>query len=306
MPAVPIVDGRAVGIGEVPKIDGFSNGIGDLNLLISDVPIATPPFSQVVQTLSKKLVTQVGGLMPEMGVYQIYVGTGEMPYQVLRWELPRPITVEEMHTISLLVSDAYQSDVNAYNTSTLGWKKIAKLCDFSGKRMHSGTHGVYFGVHNYYTSAANGVTVYRKFKNAREAEYFRSEYPIDFLSMQHKTTGNVSTCIELHDHGVGEKRNGLGQDSFLMLVTQISHLLAKKEVIKSKPLMAEIYRQLNRIGTRIIDRSDLFGMNDALEAVEKTILLPLQHPEKAKQFSIMPESVLLVGVPGVGKTYLEH
>jgi len=306
VPAVPIVDGSSVGLGEVPVIDGFSDGIGDLNLLISDVPIAAAPFAQVAHALARQLVIQVDGLMPEMGIYNVFVGNGEMSYQVVSWEIPRPITVEQLHTISRLVSDAYQGDINAYNTTTLGWKKVAKPCDFSGKRKFSGTHGVYFGGNNYYSQAANGVTVYRKFKNAKEAEYLRSEYPIDFLSMKHKARGKIVTHIELHDHGVGENRGGLGQDSFLMLVTQISRLLAKQEVVKSKPLMAEIYRQLNRIGTRVIDRSDLFGMHDALEAVEKTILLPLQHPEQAKKFSIMPESVLLVGVPGVGKTYLEH
>lgn len=172
--------------------------------------------------------------------------------------------------------------------------------------MHAGTHGVFFGVNNAYSQAANGVTVYRKFKNAKQAEYFQSEYPIDFLSMAHTATGKVATYLELHDHGVGENRRGLGQDSFLMLVTQISRLLAKQDILKPKPLMAEIYRQLNRIGTRSINRSDLFGMHDALEAVEKTVLLPLQHPVQAAKFSILPESVLLVGVPGVGKTYLEH
>lgn len=305
-PAVPIVDGTTVGLGEVPSIEGFSSGIGDLNLLISDVPIAVAPFAQVVHALAKKLVVQVDGLMPDMGVYQILAGLIELPYQVVRWQLNRPVTVEELHTLSRLVSDAYQSDINAYNTATLGWKKVAKPYDFSGKRMHSGTHGVYFGVSNYYSQSANGVTVYRRFKSAKEAEYFRSEYPIDFLSMRHRTKGDVITYIELHDQGVGEKLNGLGQDSFLMLVTQISRLLASQDIVQTKPLMAEIYRQLNRIGTRVINRSDLFGMQDALEAVEKTILLPLQYPEQAKKFSIMPESVLLVGVPGVGKTYLEH
>lgn len=91
-----------------------------------------------------------------------------------------------------------------------------------------------------------------------------------------------------------------------MLVVQISRLLQKQEIVKPKPLMAEIYRQLNRVGTRLIERSDLFGMHDSLNVVERTILLPLQHPELAKKHSVTPESVLLVGVPGVGKTYLEH
>jgi AAA+ superfamily predicted ATPase len=305
-PAVPVVDGAIFGLGEIPQFNGFSNGIGDLNLLISDVPIAVAPFAQVVHGLAKQLVRQIEGAMPEMGVYQIFVGTGEMSFQVVKWEVPRPITVEELHTISRLVSDAYQGDINAYNASSLGWKKVAKPKDYSGNRMHAGTHGVFFGVNNQYSQSANGVTVYRKFKNAKQAEYFQSEYPIDFLSMQHSPGGKVVTYVELHDHGVGEKRTGLGQDSFLMLVTQISRLLAKQEILKPKPLMAEIYRQLNRIGTRTINRSDLFGMHDALEAVEKTVLLPLQHPTQAARFSIMPESVLLVGVPGVGKTYLEH
>ncbi len=306
MPAVPIIDGTTFGLGEIPMFSGHSNGIGDLNLLISDVPIAVAPFAQVVKNLAKQLVRQIEGSMPEMGVYQIFVGNSEISYQVVKWEVPRPVTVEELHTISRLVSDAYQGDINAYNASNFGWKKVAKPKDFSGNRMHAGTHGVFFGVNNAYSQSANGVTVYRKFKNAKQAEYFQSEYPIDFLSMAHSANGKVVTYLELHDHGVGENRRGLGQDSFLMLVTQISRLLAKQDILKPKPLMAEIYRQLNRIGTRTINRADLFGMHDALEAVEKTVLLPLQHPAQAAKFSILPESVLLVGVPGVGKTYLEH
>ncbi len=305
--AVPVIGGPSVGLGEIPAIGGFNEGTGDLNLLISDVPIAVAPFSQIVHTLGKRVIKQVDGIVPDMGVYNIHVGMGkERSFQVVRWEVPRLISVEELHTISRLVALAYETDINAYNTSSLGWKKVAKPCDFSGKRMHSGTHGVYFGISNYYDASANGVTVYRKFKNAKQAEYFRSEYPIDFLSMRHTMRGQIVTHIELHDDGIGEGRSGLGQDNFLMLVTQISHLLAKREIVEHKPLMAEIYRQLNRIGTRLINRADLFGMHEALEAVEKTILLPLQHPALAQRHSVAPESVLLVGVPGVGKTYLEH
>lgn len=305
--AVPVVDGISVGLGEIPRIGGFNEGIGDLNLLISDVPIAVAPFAQVVHTIGKQVVEQVEGVMPDMGVYNIHVGMGkERSFQVVRWEIPRLVSVEELHTISRLVAFAYEADINAYNTSSLGWKKVAKPCDFSGHRMHAGTHGVYFGKNNHYHVSANGVTVYRRFKNAKQAEYFRSEYPLDFLSMRHSTRGKIITHIELRDEGVGENRSGLGQDSFLMLVAQISRLLAKQEIVEHKPLMAEIYRRLNRIGTKIIDRKDLFGMHDALEAVEKTILLPLQHPELARKHSVAPESVLLVGVPGVGKTYLEH
>lgn len=305
-PAVPVTNGASIGLGEVPSLSELSNGVGDLNLLISDVPIAFAPFAQVVHMLAKNMISRIEGLTPDLGVYQIFTGNGEMSYQVVKWEIPRAITVEELHTISRLVADAYEQDINAYTTSTLGWKKVAKPCDYSGKRMHSGTHGIYLGPGNYYHQASNGVTVYRKFKNAKQAEYFRSEHPIDFLSMYHSTSGQNNTYIELHDHGTGENRKGLGQDSFLGLVIQISYLLAHQEIVESKALFATIYKELNRIGTRVLNRDDLFGMHIALETVEKTILLPLQYPQMAQRFSISPESVLLVGVPGVGKTYLEH
>lgn len=305
-PAVPVINGAKVGLGESPKVQGFSEGIGDLNLLISDVPIAIAPFAQVAHSLAKQLVTQVNGKMPDMGVYNIWRGLYEMTYQVVRWELNRSVSVEELHTISRLVSDAYETDINAYQSRSLGWKKDAKPCDFSGKRMPAGTYGVYFGISHRYAQDANGITIYKKFKSASQASYFRSEHPLDFLSLQHSPGKREKTYIELRDNGMGEKRTGLGQDSFLMLVAQVSRLLAKQNVVDSRSLMAEIYRQLNCIGTRVIDRSALYGMKDALEAVEKKILLPLQYPELTKHYPVVPESVLLVGVPGVGKTYLEH
>ncbi|MBI2636861.1 MAG: ATP-binding protein, partial [Parcubacteria group bacterium] len=69
-------------------------------------------------------------------------------------------------------------------------------------------------------------------------------------------------------------------------------------------LAIEVFRALNRVGAEGAARAELYGLAGVLETIERVILLPLQQPELARHYWFSPESVLLVGVPGVGKTLL--
>ncbi len=91
-----------------------------------------------------------------------------------------------------------------------------------------------------------------------------------------------------------------------MLVVQLAYLLRHRALIESAPLWATIFRELNKIGTKPIDRKGLYGTEHTLAIIERVMLLPYQQPELAHILRIGSESVMLVGVPGVGKTLLEH
>jgi len=56
--------------------------------------------------------------------------------------------------------------------------------------------------------------------------------------------------------------------------------------------------------SKIITLANVIGLNEAKEALEDTLLLPLQHPEIYKEQLTKVNGLLLVGPPGTGKTLL--
>ena len=275
--------------------------VGDVNLVVSGVDITIPPFSSIVQSLAERLVKRTQGLMPAFSLSDIVIGSSEVSYQVVKWEVNRMVTVEELHTIGRLVGKAFNTTLKLYKQikGKLACTHLVEPLDYSGNKIGSGRMGVYLGPASRYSQDARGITVHRKFRSSQQAKLFRSDHPIELLSMTHGQK-KISTAVELRDDG------HLSQDAFLILVGQVSYLLSEGKVLDSRSLATEVFRELSRVGTRVVNKEDIFGMEESLDVVSRALLLPLQNPEAAQMLGVSPESTLLVGVPGVGKTFLEN
>jgi hypothetical protein len=167
--------------------------------------------------------------------------------------------------------------------------------------------GLYFGMQTNCNSVATGLIVSRKFIRASEAKFLIDAYPDDWIARTTEIGHKIVTEVELREGMYSKEMSGLSQENLLYLIVQVSYLLAKKRLVDRPTLMTAIFRELGRVGTSAGDREKLYGMRSVLEVIERVLLMPLQHPELASYYKIIqPESVLLVGAPGVGKTLLVH
>jgi len=301
------VPAEKAGLRSLPKLPPPASSIGDVNLLMSDISIVWPPLVEVLKTLSSSLIETTGGVHPkEMGIRYIAIGNNQAPRMMVRWDIPRVVSADELHTMLQLVRSAYERNVTGYKTAGDGWQVTTGHQDVRCRVPDSGKQGIYMGPSTNYMAYAPGLFVYRKFKSKAEAAHLQQVHPVDWLARFVGPARSTVTSIELVDSGVLKDSAWLGQDTFLTLVTQISYLLRRRALIESAPLWTTIFRELNRVGTKAIDRDSLYGARETLRTIERVMLLPYEKPEAATILRISGESVLLVGVPGVGKTMIEH
>ena len=295
---------NGTGLPTVSVLDSTDSSVGDSNLLMNRVPLTAAPFDRILRDIALRLIKKTRGLIPLMEVKSYDCDEKKGQRFVVRWTIKRPITLGELFTIEHIARVAYECQISGHKESGTGWKLVVKYHDLQDKPVPS-RQGIYFGTDGYYNSASTGVVVSRRFVNSAEARYLIQRYPNDWVARSIERDA-METDIEIREGLTGKDNPGLIQDSLLFLIIQISYLLSRGKLINNRVLMTAIYRELNRVGTNPIDREMLYGMKTVLKTVERVLLLALQKPNLAKHYRFRPESILLVGVPGIGKTFLAH
>ena len=301
--SVPEVKATEVGLPEIPILPPPSLSIGDVNLLMTDVDMLLSPYAETLVDLGRALIGKTGGLSPEMSVHDVEHNNSQIPLMITRWEIPRIVTTNEMHAIIQILRLAYNRGIGGYKSDGTGWRDAEPYRNFANEREKE-KQGIYMGPSNDYAAAAPGVFIWQEFTPGAEIDTLRQQYPDWRSRILSESPEHVRTCVQFTDGGVRFRE--LAQDNFLMVVIQLSYLFAHGKLIESAPLWTAIYRELNKIGTSALDRESLWGTQQTLSILERMVLLPYQKPELAAKMRIGAESVLLVGVPGVGKTVLEH
>lgn len=303
-PSVVESDVHGTGLPAILAVDRPEPSAGDANLLMTRVSIIEPPFDRILREIATRLIRATGGLLPAMEVKSYDCDDKKGQRFVIRWTVPRAITMDELYSIEHVTRQAYECEISGHKKNGTGWESVVRYVDLQDKSVPA-REGIYFGTAGYYDSASEGVIVHRRFVNAAEARYLIQRYPDDWLgrSIERKA---IQTEVEVREGYTSKDEQGLAQDSFLFLAVQLSYLLAKQKLIDSRVLMTAVYRELNRVGTNPIEREMLYGMKAVLTTIERVLLLALERPELARHYRFRPESVLLVGVPGIGKTFLAH
>jgi len=303
---LPRVSGTDVGLPRLPNLPVPPVSVGDANLLMTDVPIVAAPYGEVLSSIARELIHLTGGLQPVIGVEYVNEGMSKSPRVTVRWDTRETVSADQLHSLLQLLHTAYEQKITGYKENGVGWAITEGHLNTVNRVSDSAKQGIYMGPGNMYTSSSPGLFVYRKFKAKADADVLRRRHPVDWLSGSDGLSKRAVTFLELKDGGKKGDSPGLAQDSFLMLVVQISYLLRHNAIIESAPLWVAIYRELNKVGTKALPRDSLWGTESTLTTLERVMLLPYQRPEIAERMRIVGESVLLVGVPGVGKTLLEH
>ncbi len=292
------------GLPVTPTVESPETSVGDLNLLMNRVSVTAPPLDRILRDIATRLVQKTGGLVPVMEVKPYDCSDNKGQRFVVQWSIRRPITLRELYTLEHIARKAYECEIQGHKKGSAGWESVVRYVTLQDKTVPA-RKGIYFGTSGYYDSESEGITVHRRFSSAAEANYLVGRYPDDWIARSIEER-KIETEIEIREGYTNKEKPGLAQENLLFLTVQISYLLAKQRVIENRVLMTAIYRELNRVGTNPIEREMLYGMKTVLQTIERVLLLALQKPRIARHYRFRPESMLLVGVPGIGKTFLAH
>ncbi len=165
----------------------------------------------------------------------------------------------------------------------------------------SGFMGWYMGPDIKQTSALHtGLFVYRDIGDTKVADYLRSLNPKDWFFDRNLQTPLRKPLKNRYVIEIREER--LYPPDLIALITQTSSIIGKGESIDNPHLIYEIYNDLNRLGLRKAQKENIHGLDEAIKEIERTLILPLANLDLSTGLDLRPGSVLMVGVPGTGKT----
>lgn len=100
------------------------------------------------------------------------------------------------------------------------------------------------------------------------------------------------------------RESGLNQTDIVEFVTQVASVLGKGKLQDHGQLLYEIYYDLLRLNLKKIDEHSVYGLEYAFDQINKGLILPLANPDLSVGIVQESQSVLLIGVPGTGKTLI--
>lgn len=98
--------------------------------------------------------------------------------------------------------------------------------------------------------------------------------------------------------------DGFRQLDFAEEIVQTAHVLAHARPLPEHRLLYELYRGLSRIGMREKTEQDIAGLEEITDFMKWTLFAACKNERAAEYFHCRPESVLLAGVKGTGKTLI--
>lgn len=286
-------------------LDIAASTVGDLNFLLDPVPLTVPVVSRLLRNIAQELISTTDGLLPNtFGIFDFVDGERTDLRLVTKWTLRRAPHDRDLHGLFEITKQAYGEEIRGPKGEGKGWDAVIAYRDAQdnivAKRL-----GLYFGPSNRFYSGARGLLVTRSFGYKSEFNYLSQRFPEDWMARSIDGSAIKQFELELREGGTsGGGRAGLAQAEFLCLVVQLAYFLKQGALINRRSLAIAVFRALNRLGAEGASRAKLYGLRGVLETIERVLLLPLQQPRLAQAYRFPPESTLLVGVPGVGKTLL--
>lgn len=148
-----------------------------------------------------------------------------------------------------------------------------------------------------------GLLVYREIGNKSVAAQMRGERSHDWFTLENPVDyrGKPIKTQHIVEIRVGES---LYQTELVKFVLQTARILNGQQPLSSPELTYDVYNTLNRIGLKERRREDLYGLDEIIDYIQDYLFFPLRNLGETLRRKIEVSSVLLIGVPGTGKTLL--
>jgi hypothetical protein len=264
--------------------------LGDLNPLIHPTDLYRKESVDAVKHTILEKIYENEGLQPRM-LESTVVSDGknaELRF-IARFEVPT-LREEQIVMLEELVRDTYGLSVRTRTDS-----KDNDIPPESypptqpGEEMKAKTGGWYMGPAPIPTSTLNeGLFVFEDFGITTRA---------NFSKTLEERGESLKYIIEVREAGQF-------QTDLVTFVTQVSTILSSEKVLDRGQLLYDSYYDLIRLGLKKAEEESIYGMEEAADMIRRELIIPLASPEISDGVGEDPQSVLMIGVPGTGKTLI--
>lgn len=291
--------------------------LGELNPLLFPPNLESPEAVEALKIGAGRKIAEYGGRQPQtfesVYAYNRIMGRQE-PRLVVRFEVDE-LSPDQLALLETTVHQIYgksvktRTGVSGGSIAPSSYPELDQSLTRRRKASREGGRylGWYMGT-NLVTPAEGshmGLLVYRDLGEKAMADYLTNHGYREWFfkpNLVKPYGGEVQTkyLVEIREAG-------LYQTDIVEFVTQVASVLGKNQRIENRPLKYEIYNELNRLGLRKKGKSTIYGLDDEIDRIERSLILPLANLDLASGMELRSGSVLLVGVPGTGKTLVaEH
>lgn len=272
----------------VREIEKEKPSLGDLNPLIHYPDLARRESIEALVRVALERMTECGGVLPQR-LESTLVCSVRFPTAlpqlrfVARFEVEH-LTEEQIGLLEELVRYTYPVKVRTRVGSegkNIDPESYPPMTPAEYNR--SKTAGWYMGADQTPTdSLHSGLFVYKDLGEVNRGNFLDDGAPAKYV-------------IEIREAG-------MYQTDLVSFAIQVASILGQGRLLDSGQLLYDVYYDLLRLGLKDVDNSSIYGMGDVTAQIKRGLLLPLANMELSRGLAQQPESVLMIGVPGTGKT----
>lgn len=302
------------GAGNEPAVELLKEkkepSLGERNPLLYPPDFSNPEAISALKLTIANMIAEFDGLPPTtLEMVFVPVDENENPDRfVIRFEV-EDVTEKQIVLMEKAVRDIYKkavktrsdtsrSSLKPSNYPLLEEKQTGSQYD-SRTQWRKDLLGWYMGPDTSRIEAGHqGLYLFRNMGSAKMASFIKDSQDKKWFTRELFTPNGKP--IE-KKYLVEIREGSLYQTDLVKLAIQVASILKNEQPLEESDLIYKIYNRLNRLG---ISKPDIFGLEEEIGRINRVLILPLANLGLSIGLSLLPESVLLVGVPGTGKTLI--
>lgn len=277
--------GKNLGVINGPFSDQAS--LGQRNALVHTPDLNNSENTQALTNVALAKIAKYGGptptyIQPILVKSYLYESTAPDMRMVARFEVPT-LSDGQLGALEQLTRATYRTFVK---TTSAQATEFPQTHVYKGN-LHSIIQGWYFGpeTSSYPDSLAKGLFVGKDFGE------------VDRVNFCSTDPNNIKYIVEVRE-------KDMYQTDLVEFMTQVGAILGGGEPVSHRNLLYEVYYDLMRLGLKKVTADDIYGMEEIYSPVRRGLLIPLANKAASRSMGGSPQSVLLIGVPGTGKSRL--
>lgn len=288
MPLPETATARTEQAAPAPAVEKDKPSLGDLNPLIHFPDLARRESIEALVRIALEKIKECGGAIPQR-LESTLVCSVRYPTAipqlrfVTRFEVEH-LTPEQIDLLEELVKYTYPVKVRTRVGSegkNIEPESYPPMTPAEYNR--SKTAGWYMGADQTPTdSLHSGLFVYKDLGEVNRENFLEEGAPAKYI-------------VEIREAG-------MYQTDLVAFAIQVASILGQGKSLEPGQLLYDVYYDLLRLGLKNVDDSSIYGMGDITAQIKRGLLLPLANLELSRGLAQQPESVLMIGVPGTGKT----